>query len=338
MATNPFLRGRSIPFLLTVGVSVLVCLVPFLPGRSPTPPQEDSAIPAALQESLDKWVAEHFPGNPEDFQDNLADSTARYVTYGAQVYEQYCSGCHGIQGDGQGEAANFLVPRPRNFRYGVSEDSPPIYKFRSTRSGQAPLVDDLVRTIRDGLPGSAMPKHRLLDPTDARAVADYVIWLSQTAEFEQAILFDYQEEEPDLDDQEERDYFYEEFVVASAERIAGRYANPDRLAIGQEIAVTDESIARGQTVYMEKGCHECHGNTGRGEGSSAGSLRDDWGYPIDPRDFSTGKFRAGSSGRDIYMRIKGGVSGTPMPAYEDMPNEDLWALVHFVQSLKTGGE
>jgi cytochrome c oxidase cbb3-type subunit 2/cytochrome c oxidase cbb3-type subunit I/II len=38
----------------------------------------------------------------------------RFARRGARVFEQNCSGCHGLAGSGDGPAAQTLVPRPRN--------------------------------------------------------------------------------------------------------------------------------------------------------------------------------------------------------------------------------
>ena len=38
---------------------------------------------------------------------------------GPQLYIHYCAACHGEDGDGQGPAARFLYPKPRDFRAGV---------------------------------------------------------------------------------------------------------------------------------------------------------------------------------------------------------------------------
>ncbi len=37
------------------------------------------------------------------------------VASGRAVYAQHCVACHGPAGDGQGEAAYLLYPRPRDF-------------------------------------------------------------------------------------------------------------------------------------------------------------------------------------------------------------------------------
>ena len=38
---------------------------------------------------------------------------------GQQVYDQWCAGCHGVDGDGNGTGAGYMIPRPRDFTRGV---------------------------------------------------------------------------------------------------------------------------------------------------------------------------------------------------------------------------
>ena len=53
-----------------------------------------------------------------------------------------------------------------------------------------------------------------------------------------------------------------------------------------------------------------------------------------PRDFTTGVFRAGSSPEDVFLRLRTGLNGTPMPAVSGS-DEDLWDLTHFILSLES---
>ena len=69
---------------------------------------------------------------------------------GKQVYEESCAHCHGIEGRGDGSAAENLLPRPRDFTRGL-------YKIRSTESGQLPTDQDLFDIITVGMPGTSMP-------------------------------------------------------------------------------------------------------------------------------------------------------------------------------------
>jgi plastocyanin len=86
---------------------------------------------------------------------------------GRDVYQRYCIQCHGGTGDGGGEAANWTVPRPRDFRSGL-------FKFRSTTTGQLPLESDLYRTISNGLYGTSMPPFNAIEPRARWDVIAYI--------------------------------------------------------------------------------------------------------------------------------------------------------------------
>jgi cytochrome c oxidase cbb3-type subunit 2 len=94
--------------------------------------------------------------------------TTQLVEHGKAVYEQNCAACHGVKGDGEGAAAAFLLPKPRNF---VQAN----YRLRSTPTGQLPTDVDLFRAVSLGMPGTPMPpwKHSLSDE-DRWAVVEYV--------------------------------------------------------------------------------------------------------------------------------------------------------------------
>jgi cytochrome c oxidase cbb3-type subunit I/II len=89
------------------------------------------------------------------------------VSEGREVYERYCAGCHGMQGDGHGPAAEMLLVKPRDFTKGV-------FKFRSTPAGTLPTDDDLMRTITRGLARTSMPEWSLLPERERRALVAYV--------------------------------------------------------------------------------------------------------------------------------------------------------------------
>lgn len=67
------------------------------------------------------------------------------------VYEKRCSQCHGEEGDGEGPAAEFMYPLPRDFTLAV-------FKYKSTHADdEFPSDEDFRHTIENGLPGTAMP-------------------------------------------------------------------------------------------------------------------------------------------------------------------------------------
>jgi cytochrome c oxidase cbb3-type subunit 2 len=89
------------------------------------------------------------------------------LALGRQVYQSRCIGCHGPKGDGNGAAATFLSPKPRDFTVGV-------FKFRTTPSGSLPTDGDLYRTITRGVRWTAMPTWHELSDKERMAVAGYI--------------------------------------------------------------------------------------------------------------------------------------------------------------------
>jgi len=68
-----------------------------------------------------------------------------------KIYTRRCAHCHGEEGDGQGPAAEFLYPLPRDFTLGV-------FKYKTTHADdEFPTDGDLRKTIMNGLPGTSMP-------------------------------------------------------------------------------------------------------------------------------------------------------------------------------------
>src|SRR2546422_11213490 len=80
----------------------------------------------------------------------IALIAAQDTSAGKQVYTKWCAGCHGDNGAGDGPGARHMIPPPRDFTGAV-------YQIRSTSSGQLPTDADLLRSIDEGLPGTAMP-------------------------------------------------------------------------------------------------------------------------------------------------------------------------------------
>jgi mono/diheme cytochrome c family protein len=135
------------------------------------------------------------------------------------LYRQHCAACHGSEGRGDGPAAGLLDPRPRDLTAGR-------YKLRSTPTGTLPTVDDVARTIREGLPGTAMPGFAdLLTPTEIDALAQEML------------------------------------ALAPASVRSGR-----PLDLGPAAGPPGAAVAQGRLLYASAGCGDCHGPDGRGEG------------------------------------------------------------------------
>lgn len=169
------------------------------------------------------------------------------------------------------------------------------YKFRLTPSGAPPRVEDLYRTISLGVAGTEMPPWReVLTEGQRRLLAEYVMGFAEI-------------------DEESRE---------------------EPIAIGDPPPSTPETVARGKQLFEELQCGQCHGTGGRGDGPSVATMVDGWGKPIRPANLTLPYFKGGRGPKVIYRTIVTGLSGSPMPSFADLlPEEDRWALVHFVLSL-----
>lgn len=263
----------------------------------------------------------------------------------AQLFRPNCVPCHGHQGGGDGHLSELLVPRPRDYQRGV-------FKFVTVEGGSKPRRGDLVRTLVQGLPGSAMPSFRGLSLAEIGALVDYVRYLSIRGEMEALLVSSW--ESAELAPREAAQELYE--------LIWGRWLAAAERGPGVPLPPADRDPARlalGDAVFHDRqrgNCVSCHGETGRGDGVSAlqraedgklyALLRDGWGHYLLPRDLTTGVFRGGERRVDIYLRIHCGIPGTPMPGVGGsfdaagaplLSEGEKWAVVDYVLSLSGRG-
>ncbi len=230
-------------------------------------------------------------------------ATPELIEEGKVIYFKRCSFCHGLLGDGNGPAADFLDPRPRDFTLGT-------FKFRTTQSGELPTDEDLFRTVSRGLTGTAM-----------QAFDSDLFKNGLTEEQRWAVIYYIKTFVPEFEDPDFDPYQYLIEV-------------PDP---GSMPAVNDESVAKGREVFEKAKCWECHGELGRGDGQEAFDRTDDWGFPIRIRNVThPWKIKAGDEVKDIYTRFTTGINGTPMPSFiEGVPEaKDRWYLATFIKSLQ----
>jgi mono/diheme cytochrome c family protein len=86
---------------------------------------------------------------------------------GHGLYLRYCVGCHGVLGDGEGENAPYIDPKPRNFTLGQ-------FKCRSTPTGTLPAESDLIETVKRGITDSNMPSWRPLSDENRKDLVAYI--------------------------------------------------------------------------------------------------------------------------------------------------------------------
>jgi cytochrome c oxidase cbb3-type subunit I/II len=115
-----------------------------------------AAVIACLLSGLTSFAQEAHVGN-------LNGNAKR----GKALYERYCIFCHGKYGDGTGDSAPYLDPKPRDFTKAT-------YKCRSTVSGNLPLDSDLYDTLTRGIHASGMPSWKPLTKQQRVDLVAYV--------------------------------------------------------------------------------------------------------------------------------------------------------------------
>jgi mono/diheme cytochrome c family protein len=261
------------------GLGMALCL---LLGASPALAQDDGwgggwdEGTTTAKPELDPWI----------------DASA---AYGKRLFRTLCAGCHGREGEGDGEVAATMFPPPRDLTAGV-------YRFRSTASGTLPTRDDMLRTVTNGLPGTEMPSWGpQLKDEGLRSLVLFLERLSPRFE---------------LEPRRDKD------VLVDFESLVA----PE---------VTPESLARGKQVYADMKCAACHGELGRGDGEAADQYGRGTGTGTEVFDFTWGVYKGGASAESLYRAFVTGLDGTPMPSYVDsLPEEsDRWALAQYCMSL-----
>lgn len=235
-------------------------------------------------------------------------ATPTAVDRGAALYARHCAVCHGQDGNAETPVAALLLPRPAAFRDGL-------FKLVSTTNGM-PTDDDLVRTLRRGMPGSTMMSWGWMPDDDLRALAREVrriavrgrtdsIW--RTAAIAQRPL-----------------------TLEQAAAEAERQLQPGpEVETGALAAATDANATEGERLFARH-CACCHGPDGRGLPATR-----DWptdGTWLLPRDFTSGYLRGEPSHRGLALRIRAGMPGAHMPPAQ-LSTAETEALVHHVRRL-----
>ena len=196
------------------------------------------------------------------------------------LYRQHCVHCHGVTGDGMGPTSAILNPYPRDYR-------PGLYKYKSTKRASMPTHDDLVRILRQGVMGTAMPSFDLLAPSEIDALVEYVKYLSLRGQTEIALI----QAAADLGEGEnlklDRALLIDEVLVTEVDKwknATEEIVNPPARSEMSE-AEKAESVGKGRELFYSaaKGnCVKCHGPTSLGDGVT--NDWDDWNKPLGERD------------------------------------------------------
>lgn len=247
---------------------------------------------------------------------------------GAALFAQHCASCHGITGDGRGVA--HLEPRARAF--GADK-----FKLATTLNG-VPTDDDLLRVLKRGIPGSAMPA--FAQPADGAPASGAAVAAHLTDDQLRAVIGHVRELTragvyADIRRKIEK-AGDEDFDPARASQRAAVLSQPgEPLAVPTvPVSAAPDRLANGKAAYL-KNCAQCHGPEGKGDGPQVKDMKNEDGTPNRPRDFTAGVYKGGKEPAQLYARIRLGIPGTPMPAtpVSSLPDADAADLISYVLSL-----
>lgn len=242
--------------------------------------------------------------------------SAAQLTRGRQDFVQFCSSCHGLDGDGYGRSGQWLRPSPRSFQQSY-------FKFAKTIKA-LPTDAALIRVIKRGLDGTPMLPWDLSDE-QLVDIVQYVKSLSPEGSGW-------------------RDPFTEigDVVAVSEDPWKGKEGHAIK---------TGERVYHSVAQCMS--CHPGYLNPAQlpallGDPADT-KYREDLFLPvlkeseytvlgqkvkIFPPDFTFHQVRSGTTTQDLYETIASGIKGTAMPAWKGaLEEEDLWALAYYVESL-----
>lgn len=239
------------------------------------------------------------------------------LTRGRQDFLQFCSSCHGIDGDGYGRSGQWLRPSPRSFLQS---------NFKFTKVIQ-PLPTDaaMMRLIKRGLEGTPMLPWALSDEqlTD---IIQYIKSLSPEMEGWRdpfTGVGDIVESGTDPWIGQESlgaargKKLYHDPAGANCALCHPGYVSPSDLPG----LIDDPTVKARENYYLPV-------------------LKDsaytvlDYTVKIMPPDFTWHQLRAGTTTQDLFETIASGIKGTAMPQWKGaLPDEDIWALAHYIDGL-----
>jgi len=239
--------------------------------------------------------------------DNLMMASGPALEEARGLYRKHCADCHGVSGNGRGPTAAIINPYPRDYRSGI-------FKFKTTERGSKPVREDISKSIRLGIAGTAMRPIEGLTEDGVQALTDYVIYLSLRGEVERTIvdaaIFELDLEggdriiDPALKDatsEEDKATFQEQWKLVEDTvadiggdwldagddmvevpeppqeiPVANNHVEFIAMAAGPKAGAVAKSIERGRELFKGKiaACSKCHGEDGLGNGQTTDY--DDW--------------------------------------------------------------
>ncbi|HTE05374.1 MAG TPA: cytochrome c [Planctomycetota bacterium] len=292
------------------------------PARVVSPGEEYVDSLAGKQPGRFRKDGEHWVDNTGEFAWDEDEEiywqtiSADQLTRGRQDFVQFCSSCHGLEGDGYGRSAQHLRPPPRSFQQST-------FKFTKVPSDKLPNDDAIITLVRHGLDGTPMYKWAVSEER-LHDIVQYIKslspegsgWRDPTNEIGAVV-----ETAPDP-------WTDESAAIAAGEAAYHRnqcygchpaYVTAPRL---NEIRGVDPTTAYGADLTYPK--------------LKKDSSYEVLGYKVAilPPDFTWQTMRYSADARETYQTIASGIGGAGMPTWKGaMPDKDLWAIAHYVRHL-----
>lgn len=260
-----------------------------------------TALPAC---DVDDW-------KPDALREGKTVRAAGTLKRGREQYSMYCAGCHGEKGDGEGPAARFLSPKPRDFRKGR-------VKFAAVPANTLPRDEDLLNTMNHGLHGTSMPAWNLIAHEDKLAIIAYLktfsdVWQKEAPGAVIAIKPDPWRKKPI------------EKAIAEGERV---YHGLAACSSCHPHYATKPAIVEAMKAF------DVPATGFREDMYESVEKESDWGAPIKPPDFLVDRTKIAATREELVRVIAAGVGGTAMPSWaETLNDKQLWGLAYYVESL-----
>ena len=239
-----------------------------------------------------------------------AQETASADSPQRQLYLLHCAGCHGQHGEGDGIAARFVFPKPRDFTTG---------RMRLVRTeNRVASAEDIRQSIARGFPGTSMQGWDQLGAESLDQLTAEVIRLRDQG-VRKEVVQSLNEEGASVEPKKV------DLLVQSLTRPGAVWQSPEFPSSD------DASIQRGAQLYVKQSCHSCHGKDGAGSWKM--DLVDDKGRPSWATDLRFDPYKGPTDSASIARRITLGMPGSAMPTSRKLSDQELIDLVHYCQSL-----
>ncbi len=225
------------------------------------------------------------------------------VERGKVVYKEYCSQCHGATGEGDGPAASGLSPKPAVHAKMAFDKLPVEYLYNVIYHGG--------RSVGKS-PG--MPYWGLT--IGQQGVADVMAFLNATFK--------------DVPESASAGTETGSSGVCpqprSTKRAPGTFRN-----MTNPVPANAANVKAGEILFQQTAqplaCFNCHGIKGDGQGPMGAALNPP------PRNFTCAETMKDISDGQMFWIIKNGSKGTGMMAFSNMPDSQIWLLIHYIRTL-----